>query len=332
MQTLTFQGLEAPSKTLSTVIGADVGNVNTKIAGNGWRDRQSSYVVEDLARKSQGYLGSFEYIEGDRRDLINRAFLTGDNAREVSPGKGQNVYQDDRGKVSLSLQMLLGCLSHRAHVDRADISLVFSTANANDIQAQTAALEGMHQVSVQGRVSTFRVKVLKGFPEGYGALASQGLASGTNICLDLGGGDIAVKVFGLKGSLIASETFAGGASELIQTISENAVFKGYRHGGDRDLIRQALEAGHFLYGSTGISFEDAYKEAIGPWSKIALRPAMHFATPYRDRASQYIAIGGGALLPGMASALSGAGITIANDPVFASASGMYLLGAAKSAS
>jgi hypothetical protein len=329
MQVLQKNALTAPSQGLQTVIGLDVGNSATKVVGTNWRDRQSSYVVEDVLRKFSDLPGSFTYVSGDRTDLINRSFFTGNAARVAAPGQGVSISEDHKGKVNFSLQMLIGTLGHRKHVDAADIRLVFSTANPADIEAQQVALEGTHMINYMGKVSTITVEVLKGLPEGYGALASQGLASGKSIVLDLGNGDIGVSVFALKGRLIDQARFDGGVRSLIQRISEHSVFSDYRHGGDRDLIRQSLENGSYSYGNTGLSFEVPYKAALQPWASLALKPALNFVRPHLDTADKAIAIGGGSLLPGVASALSRVRVAVAVDPVFASSAGMYALGVAK---
>ena len=336
MQNMTFEGLTAPSQHLPaplvTVLGVDVGNSATKIVGNGWRDRQSSYVVEDPNRKFIDLLGAFTYVSGSRPDLYNRSFIVGDHARVAAPGKGVAIFQDSRGKVNFALQMLLGALSHRKHVEQADIKLVFSTANPADISPQSEALAGSHTVSYKGKQSVINIEVIKGLPEGYGALASQGLSKGKSVVLDLGNGDIGCSIFGLGGKLIDQTRFPGGCSELFQAISESPVFSQYRHGGDVDLIRQALENGIYAYGNTGLSFEAAYKASLQPWAGIALKPAVNFARPHLVTCDRSIAIGGGSLLPGLASSLSKLGVGVAIDPVFASASGMYSLGGAKLAS
>jgi hypothetical protein len=116
--------------------------------------------------------------------------------------------------------------------------------------------------------------------------------------------------------------------ELIHAISNSEYMrKALLKPGDKHLIRAGIEKGDFSYGTQrpGWQFKDAYVAEFPSWFNRGLGQFVKLLESRVPAASSLIAIGGGANLPGMTSALAKKGFVIPDQPRWVNAQGLYQL-------
>lgn len=312
----------------TTTIGYDNGNGTNKLVIDGAKQAPiPSYTLDapsGLTLPSSGYV---RYITGDSLALSQRGpWLTGAIAAEQSPRGYSSVSGDKHAKVERALQMLLGALS-LCNPRSQDIDLVCSINLMAKAEAVKAALEGTHTVRFNQALedSTITIRVLRVVPEGYGAVIGYGLTQGTNVIFDLGNGDTTATVYGANGRPVRSHVKPAGVEQLISNIARDGAFIDLEgEQGNPAVIRAAIEAGTFTYGKrSGFSFENIYKRCLNEWAPTAIQGAITAAKDDLVSADRVVAIGGGCKLPLMGGFLARRNIEQVQNPVYASAQGLY---------
>ena len=327
---ITAQSVKSARPATVQPMGLDIGNGALKLITGIGEYRLESYVCYLTERLSLGQTqGYVEYLEGDRTDLRGKQWIGGINAYYHSPRGLARVTDDKTGKITLGLQLLLSALSLLPHRSAWALSITCSVHDGYTLgKGLKTALDGSHQVLLNGKHSKVSITVNGVLEEGTGAvIAYQKQANFTNALLyDLGNGTLIVSCF--NGLAMTDRTYSqnGGVESLIDAISTSELVRQrLKREGDRHLIREGIESSRFTYGTQypDWQFADAYKAELPRWIDRVLKPMVR---PTEDRmasATALIAIGGGACLPGIAQLLAKRNIQVLPDPQWANARGLY---------
>ena len=318
----------------SLPVGLDVGNGSTKMVIKGDERRILSYVLPLHRDVYDTQIGTVEYLDGSRSDLIGQSWMTGKGAYLQSPKSYLKVSHDRDGKIIYGLHLLLGAIANFPHQPDWNLQLIASIQDAKAFGDELKfSLSGQHSVRLNGKnLTTVTVDVLSVVEEGFGAVASASHEfdrTGQSVVFDFGAGTCIVSHFqGVK--LIGREYTDGGVESLINAIATSIETRKYvRSQGDANLIRAGIEDKTFNYGATGWNFRGIYQAELKPWVLSVLAPALKIAQPWMASASTKLAIGGGAQLPQIGSLLAAKGITPLTDSHWVNARGLASLAALK---
>ena len=320
--------LAAHAKT--SPMGIDVGNGILKIVSAAGEFRMDSYICYLRNRLSMAVnSGYVEYLEGDRKDLVNQQWIGGINAYYHSPRGLARVTDSKTGKVELGLQLLLSGLAIMPYRPELNLAIVASIHDGKTLAAGVRqALNGSHIVRIQNKHCQVTIEVIGILEEGTGAVIHyQHQANFNNAILyDLGNGTLIVSSFNGLNMTHRSYSQNGGVESLIDAIAANdQVRSQLLREGDRHLIRAGIEDSSFGYGTQypGWTFTAAYKEELSRWLHTVLAPMVRPTEDRRASATALLAIGGGACLPGLADLLKVKNIQVLPDPQWANARGLY---------
>ncbi|NER32025.1 MAG: hypothetical protein F6J89_31575, partial [Symploca sp. SIO1C4] len=262
-----------------------------------------SPLLEELNSPEGGH---FYYHSGDRTDLINRQFLTGELVTWKSPITHTKLSDDPALKAEYSLHMVLGALATLPHRQEWKLFLVISTHSRklfNDRLKQL--ITGNHIVSFGGHSSPeTKVDITVGTvaPEGAG---SYSYAKRLNLiepsahvmAFDFGTSTVIPQVFDPGGKLIYHQPLEiDGCIDLLEAIAcdvELLQYLGTGKAGNVELIRQGIEGGEFNYGSGQFNFRHLYARIVKTWLGHRLRLAFKTTQQWRDAAGSVVAWGGG---------------------------------------
>ncbi|MBD2770667.1 ParM/StbA family protein [Iningainema tapete] len=335
------QALKTASKpTLEKVAysatGLDVGNGSVKIAIANQEKRIPSYIeyVSELRQALPGYV---EYVGGDRNNLINKKWVGGYEAFNLTrrSKKVEQVSNKVSGKPDYALQLLLSSLSEFDLVSPIRLAMCVSihdySALGNDL---SKALFGNHKVRfhLTGEPIEIEIKVLNVLEEGRAAIFAHygdvnfDFENGETVLFDLGNGTTAVTALSRGGRFVDRRYENIGVQALIDAIANSTELKNRLRVKNlkplEHIVREGIESGKFLYGSTQIDFEDIYFEAVQKWALTALSPVVRTAQDWMATAKNLICIGGGSMLPGVDEALADLGIKALPDGVWSNVRGL----------
>lgn len=331
-----------PTQAVPIPVAVDIGNHQLKVAqGNQVRIIDSLYA-EVLHRSRVGELDDSSalvtYLDGDCSDLIGKQWLVGHDAQTYFPDTFQSAIDlpNNRGKVDLGLQLLLGFIAPPLMGDRLIIKYLF--ASLPDVKVLGSsfiqAIQGTHtieQVTAQ-YTATFTVEiqhvVLK--EEGQGAIAyalSKGLCvqGAWNATIDFGGGTTITQAYNERGQIVPASRLVQtkGVSDLINAIASDERFR--LHLGkyaDPALILEGMRDGQFKYGGQGFDFSDIYQDHHRAWLPSVARPAIKKLTALQDRLKTILLIGGGANL---AKSLVRDSVVLCDRPDVVNVEGLMIL-------
>ncbi|NET10858.1 MAG: hypothetical protein F6K16_40465, partial [Symploca sp. SIO2B6] len=240
-------------------IGVDCGAGLTKIClpSNQKQNllRQPSKLVEikspllEELKSPEG--GHFYYHSGDRGDLINRQFLTGELVTWKAPTTHIKLSDDPALKAEYALHMVLGALASLPHRCEWKLFLVISTHSRKLFNEKLKKLTtGNHIVSFGGQSKAqTKVNITVGtiVPEGAGSYSySQRLnllePSANVIAFDFGTSTVIPQVFSPGGKLVYHQPLeTGGCIDLLEAIAcdvELLQYLGTGKAANIELIRQ----------------------------------------------------------------------------------------------
>jgi Actin like proteins N terminal domain len=314
-----------------TPIGLDVGNGAVKLFSAMGEILLESYIVYQAERATYANHGYAEYVSGDRSDLTGKIWIGGVNAYLSAPTTINRTVDTKDGKVAQCLQLLISSLSHYPHRPEWDLMIACSIHDGKVFGKQVRqALQGTHRVRLRGKESTVNIVVSHVVEEGTGAAVAihQRHDFSSALVIDLGHGTgIASSFNGLHLSY-REYSLESGAESLIHAIANSEfVRKALLKPGDKHLIRAGIEKGNFSYGTQrpDWQFKEAYIAEFPTWFSQGLAQFVKLLESRVPAASSLIAIGGGACLPGMTSALAKKGFVIPDQPRWVNAQGLYQL-------
>ncbi|MBD0345927.1 MAG: hypothetical protein ICV55_07390 [Coleofasciculus sp. C3-bin4] len=332
---------------IPTGVDCGAGLVKVCVDSNGsqMRLRQPSKVLElktalidDLVSKEGGH---FFYHSGDRIDLINREFLTGELAAWKAPTTHIKLSDDPVLKAEYCLHSILGALAALPHRQEWNLFVVISTHSRDLFNAKLKELtNGVHIVSFNGKNKPqSRVSITVGSvaPEGAGSYT---YAKRLNIIdpaahtigLDFGTSTVIPQVFAPGGKLIYHQPLeVGGCIDLLEAIasdSELIQFLGTGKAGNIELIRKGIETGEFNYGSRNFVFRPIYARLVKTWLADRLRLALKSTEEWRDAAQSLVAWGGGTQMAGVSRMLGTQGISTVPDGTWANSIGLQTVSTA----
>lgn len=285
---------------------------------------------DNYAASSKG--GLVEFVESDRPEMNGTRWLVGHPAYREFPDSHDRVTDSRQNKVTYGLQALCGCLSAFPDSRQMDLALATSVHDAEVYGSQLkAALNGSHTVKVNGNLLNLNIKTLV-LDEGVGAIAyaiNRGIAArdSQTVLLDIGFGTSIIAVYNGSTILRASRYIhPQGTGKLIQMIADHPETRRYCGGvsGDVQLIRQGIET-DFSYGRTSWNFRDIYQSVLMDWVREVLSPCLKKVDSWLPSTDLLLAIGGGSLMPGMASVLAKKGIGILENSQIANALGLQAI-------
>ncbi|WP_204140312.1 ParM/StbA family protein [Halomicronema sp. CCY15110] len=310
-------------------VGLDIGNGAVKLCLPGHEIRVPSYacpVHENLHDPPETGLVEFVASSADREE---QRWLAGYAAYQHNPEGYLKVVDDRQGKLTYGLPLLLGALATVRYRPVWNIFVVASIHHARAMgEALTHRLQGRHLVRFNGleTISEVSITIAKVLDEGAGAIAYCPEADRTHQTLvyDLGSGTTVVTVFGPKGRLIDRQVSNRGVQNLIDAIAKNPrMIRRLAAEGDREIIRDGIERGDFIYGIQGAwSFEAIYRDELKPWLSTVLKPALKAGAKWTPTSRAVIAIGGGSELPLVRELLQGQGITPVPEGSWSNARGL----------
>jgi hypothetical protein len=314
----------------SIAIGLDVGNGALKLYSGMGEILMESYVYYPRDRFTAGNVGYVEYLSGDRTDLVGKHWTAGIAAYFANPTAITRTVDDRDGKVAQCLQLLLSALSQFPYRFEYHLKIAASVHDGKTFGSQLRqALQGAHSVKLRGKECTVNIQVTNILEEGSGvAIALHQRHDFTNALLfDLGNGTAICSAFSGVQMTYRDYSTTSGVESLIAAIANSEhVRKHLLKTGDKHLIRAGIEKGDFSYGNEqGWTFKDAYVAEFPGWFKQGLLPFVKTTETRVPAASSVLAVGGGALLPGIAAALAGKGITVPENPRWVNAKGLYML-------
>jgi hypothetical protein len=324
------QSLPSAAKSCQFMpIGLDVGNGAVKMFSSMGENLMESYILYLPERATHANVGYVEYLQGSRSDLAGKQWIGGINAYYQSPASITRVTDDRDGKSQLCLQLLLSILTMQPHRPDWNLSIAASVHDGKVFgKSIRSALEGTHQIRVNGKQSIVNVRVDKVLEEGSGvAVALRTAFDFTNALLfDLGNGTSIVSAF--NGLQLTHRDYApdAGVEKLIEAIATSDYVRSHLlKPGDRHLIRQGIEKGDFSYGtrSDNWNFKDAYIQALPSWFESGLKPFVKTAESRVPSATAVLAVGGGSQLPGVAALLKKKGIIVPENARWLNAKGLY---------
>ena len=332
-----------------TPTGVDCGAGLVKMCvdsnGSQMRLRQPSKVLElktalidDLTSKEGGH---FFYHSGDRTDLIDREFLTGELAAWKAPTTHIKLSDDPVLKAEYALHTMLGALATLPHRQEWNLFVVISTHSRNLFNAKLKELtNGVHLVSFGGKNKPkTRVTITIGTvaPEGAGSYTYAKRLnlidpSAHVIAFDFGTSTVIPQVFAPGGKLIYHQPLeVGGCIDLLEAIasdSELIQFLGTGKAGSVELVRKGIESGGFNYGTRDFNLRPIYARLVKTWLADRLRLAQKATEEWRDAAQSLVAWGGGTEMSGISKMLGTQKVTTVPDGCWANAIGLQTIASA----
>lgn len=332
---------------IPTGVDCGAGLVKVCVDSNGsqMRLRQPSKVLElktalidDLVSKEGGH---FFYHSGDRTDLIDREFLTGELAAWKAPTTHIKLSDDPALKAEYALHTLLGALASLPHRQEWNLFVVISTHSRDLFNAKLKELtNGVHIVSFNGRNKPqTRVSITIGTvaPEGAGSYTyAKRLSliepSAHVIAFDFGTSTIIPQVFAPGGKLIYHQPLeVGGCIDLLEAIAsdpELIQFLGTGKAGNVELVRKGIESGGFNYGTRDFNLRPIYARLVKVWLADRLRLALKATEEWRDAAQSVVAWGGGTEMSGISKMLGTQKVVTVPDGCWANAIGLQTIASA----
>lgn len=332
---------------IPTGVDCGAGLVKVCVDSNGsqMRLRQPSKVLElktalidDLVSKEGGH---FFYHSGDRTDLVDREFLTGELAAWKAPTTHIKLSDDPALKAEYALHALLGSLATLPYRQEWNLFVVISTHSRNLFNSKLKELtNGIHVVSFGGKnKSQSRVTINVGSvaPEGAGSYTYAKRLnlidpSAHVIAFDFGTSTVIPQVFAPGGKLIYHQPLeVGGCIDLLESIAsdpELIQFLGSGKAGNIELIRKGIESGEFGYGSRDFNLRPVYARLVKTWLADRLRLGLKATEEWRDAAQPLVAWGGGTQMSGVSKMLATQKITTVPDGCWANAIGLQTIAAA----
>jgi Actin like proteins N terminal domain len=322
---------EAGSARQFTPIGLDCGNGAVKLYSAMGETLLESYVAYQSERPTYAGNGYAEYISGDRPDLSGKLWIGGINAYNSARSAITRTVDSKDGKVSLCLQLLISALSHYPHRAEWDLMIACSIHDGQVFgKAVRQALQGTHRVRMRGKESLVNIVVSHVVEEGTGAAVAvqQKFDLSSALVIDLGHGTAIASTFNGLHLALREYDSSSGAESLIHAIANSDyVRRALLAPGDKHLIRAGIEKGDFSYGTQrpDWNFKEAYASEFPAWFNRGLSGFVKLFESQVPAASSLIAIGGGAMLPGMVSALAKKGFATPEQPRWVNSKGLYQL-------
>ena len=332
---------------IPTGVDCGAGLVKVCVDSNGsqMRLRQPSKVLElktalidDLVSKEGGH---FFYHSGDRTDLIDREFLTGELAAWKAPTTHIKLSDDPALKAEYALHTLLGALSTLPHRQEWNLFVVISTHSRDLFNAKLKELtNGSHVVSFGGKNKPkIRLSITVGSvaPEGAGSYTYAKRLnlidpSAHVIALDFGTSTVIPQVFAPSGKLIYHQPLeVGGCIDLLEAIASDAElvrFLGTGKAASVELVRKAIESGEFNYGTRDFNLRPIYARLVKTWLADRLRLALKASEEWRDAAQSLVAWGGGTQMSGVSQMLGTQKVTTVPDGCWANSIGLQTIASA----
>ena len=295
-------------------------------------------LIEDLSSKEGRH---FSYHSGDRTDLIDREFLTGELAAWKAPTTHIKLSDDPALKAEYALHTLLGALATLPHQQDWYLFVVVSTHSRDLFNAKLKELtNGSHIVSLGGESKPHtQVNITVGSvaPEGTGSYTYAKCLNLINssahvIALDFGTSTVIPQVFSPGGKLIYHQPLeVGGCIDLLEAIASDPQliqFLGTGKAGSVELIRKGIESGEFNYGTRDFNLRPVYARLVKSWLADRLRLGLKATEEWRDAAQSLVAWGGGTEMPGVSKMLATQRITTVPDGCWANAIGLQTLASA----
>jgi hypothetical protein len=295
-------------------------------------------LIEDLSSKEGGH---FCYHSGDRTDLIDREFLTGELASWKAPTTHIKLSDDPALKAEYALHTLLGAISTLPHQQEWHLFLVISTHSRDLFNAKLKELmNGNHIVSFGGKnkpQTRVSITVASVAPEGAGSYTYAKRLNLINssahvIALDFGTSTVIPQVFSPGGKLIYHQPLeVGGCIDLLEAIaSDSQLIQFLKTGkaGSIELIRKGIESGEFNYGTRDFNLRPLYARLVKTWLADRLRLALKATEEWRDAAQSLVAWGGGTEMSGVSKMLATQTIATVPDGCWANAIGLQTIASA----
>jgi hypothetical protein len=318
-------------------VGIDGGNGAQKIVTPTIEKRGTSIfaiITDEIFDVPESTDGAYvEYLDGIRKDLVGKRWITGSAAYTRFPDTHLEIRDDRRGKILWGLLMLLGIVGTFPHENTLRLSLTVSCQDEKAYGEELKkTLSGVHVVEFnKKKESSIEIHVNKVVDEGVGAIVEatvQGIVDprkGNVIIFDLGFGTIITSPFAPGGKLIERNIHPAGVDSLYSAISQDVETR--RELGKEaniQLIQRGVENRSFEYGSRGWNFAHIYKNALRSWAEKNLIQALKSVDQWRDDAAGgVLAIGGGSELPGISDFLESKGIATMPDASWANARGLF---------
>jgi hypothetical protein len=332
---------------IPTGVDCGAGLVKVCVDSNGSqiRLRQPSKVLElktalidDLVSKEGGH---FFYHSGDRTDLVDREFLTGELAAWKAPTTHIKLSDDPALKAEYALHTLLGSLATLPYRQEWNLFVVISTHSRNLFNSKLKELtNGTHVVSFGGKNrSQTRITITVGSvaPEGAGSYTYAKRLnlidpSAHVIAFDFGTSTVIPQVFSPGGKLIYHQPLeVGGCINLLESIAsdpELIQFLGSGKAGSIEFIRKGIESGEFGYGTRDFNLRPVYARLVKTWLADRLRLGLKATEEWRDAAQSLVAWGGGTQMSGVSKMLATQKITTVPDGCWANAIGLQTIASA----
>ncbi|KAM3092698.1 ParM/StbA family protein [Phormidesmis sp. 146-12] len=319
------------SSSLNIAVGLDVGNGGVKLYSGMGEILMESYLHFPRDRYTSAVNGYVEYLAGDRSDLVGKHWMGGIGAYYADPVAISRTVDSRDGKVAQCLQLLLSALSLFPYRAELNLNIAASVHDGKTFGKQIRqALEGTHRVKLRGKECTVNVQLSYVVEEGSGvAIALLQKCDFSNALLfDFGNGTAIFSSF--TGVQMTDRQFSvdSGVEGLISAIANSdSVRKALLKPADKHLIRAGIEKGDFSYGTQrpDWNFREAYAAEFPNWFKRGMLPFVKAVENRMPSASAVLAVGGGAMLPGVKSALAQKGITVPDSPRWVNAQGLYML-------
>jgi Actin like proteins N terminal domain len=317
-------------QTSSTIaVGLDVGNGGVKLYSGVGEILTESYLSFPRDRYSSVVSGYVEYLSGDRPDLVGKHWIGGIGAYYADPVGIQRTGDSRDGKVAQCLQLLLSALSQIPYRPEFNLTIAASIHDGKTFGSQVrSALQGFHRVKLRGKECQVSIQVSCVVEEGSGvAVALLQKVDFTNALLfDFGNGTAIFSSF--NGVQMTDRQFSvdSGVESLITAIAHSDwVRRALLRPADKHLVRAGIERGDFTYGTQSWNFKDAYVSEFPSWFARGMLPFVKAVESRMPSASAVLAVGGGALLPGVKSALAQKNIFVPENPRWINAQGLYQL-------
>jgi hypothetical protein len=328
---LSHTQAESATSRHFTPIGLDCGNGAIKLYSAMGEILLESYTLYQSERATYANQGYAEYIRGDRSDLAGKIWIGGINAYYASPTTITRTVDTKDGKVSQCLQLLISALSHYPHRSEWNLMIACSIHDGQTFGKQVReALQGSHIVRMRGKESTINIVISHVVEEGTGAAIAihQQHDFSNALLIDLGQGTGIASAFNGLHLSYREYSLESGNETLIHAIANSeSVRKALLKPADKHLIRAGIEKGDFSYGTQrpDWTFREAYVAAFPEWFSRGLGQFVKTIENRVPAASCMVAIGGGALLPGIAGALKKKNFIVPQNPRWVNAQGLYQL-------
>ncbi len=289
------------------------------------------------------------YVEGSRLDLKDKQYFWGSAA--VKKSDHILLHDDKAKKAELSLESVLADLAVINIPDGSRLAISLSTHNVDRWESELErrvkgkhTFEHKHPITREIVTKTVEIDVVGIYPEGFGNIAYCLFGDGSlqldssdiAVSLDIGSSTCIITCFDGSGAVVDRHLIDGGTGELYAAIAEQLDNRNDRvsllatdtkH--DPFLINKAVVTGSLEYGQNGRSkdFHKEYDQCFEAWWNSRLEKLISFIGNgnYVDQASNFIAWGGGVLLPGVSDRLTELGFTLLDQPQFINAQGLKLL-------